>query len=232
MCEESYGLSPQQGDTRIVVEPQQNLLSNNDHLAGHIRKRLDSLGIHAINLMGSPGSGKTALLEALIDQCPGGNLSELAVLEGDLATNRDADRILAKGVKAQQITTGSTCHLSASMVAEALIGVSLEGVKTLFIENVGNLVCPSKFALGTHLNVVAVSIPEGDDKPVKYPVMIRAANLVVLTKADLLPHFDFDMVRCRQEIAQINHHAQVLVTSAKTGEGIEELWQLLAQSGA
>ncbi len=224
MCEQT--VSPQQGATRIVVDPQQSLFSNNDHLAGHIRKRLDTLGIRGINLMGSPGSGKTALLETLIDQYTG-ELSELTVLEGDLATNRDADRILAKGVRAQQITTGSACHLSASLVAEALIGVSLEGVKTLFIENVGNLVCPSKFALGTHLNVVAVSIPEGDDKPVKYPVMIRAANIVVLTKADLLPHFDFNMERCRQEIYQINHHAQVLVTSAKTGEGVGELWQVL-----
>lgn len=224
MCEEIHG--HQHEADRLIVDPQQNLLSKNDHLAGHIRKRLDALGIRGINLMGSPGSGKTALLEALIDQYPG-TLAELAVLEGDLATNRDTDRILAKGVRAQQITTGSACHLSASLVAEALIGVSLEGVKTLFIENVGNLVCPSKFALGTHLNVVAVSIPEGDDKPVKYPVMIRAANIVVLTKTDLLPHFDFDLERCRQEIHQINHHAQVLVTSAKTGDGIGELWQAM-----
>lgn len=226
MCEEIH--SHQHSGHRLVVEPQQNLLSNNDHLAGHIRKRLDSLGIRGINLMGSPGSGKTALLETLIDYYPGGNLAELAVLEGDLATHRDADRILAKGVKAQQITTGSACHLSAALVAEALIGVSLEGVKTLFIENVGNLVCPSKFALGTHINVVVVSIPEGDDKPVKYPVMIRAADIVALTKTDLLPHFDFNMERCRQEIHQINHHARVLVTSAKTGEGIKEMWQALA----
>ena len=225
MCEETH--SHQHSGSRILVEPQQSLLSNNDHLAGHIRKRLDSLGIRGINLMGSPGSGKTALLEAMIDQYPQDDLSELAVLEGDLATNRDADRILAKGVKAQQITTGSACHLSASLVAEALIGVSLEGVKTLFIENVGNLVCPSKFALGTHINVVAVSIPEGDDKPIKYPVMIRAADIVVLTKTDLLPHFDFNMGRCRQEIQQINHHVRVLVTSAKSGEGIKELWQEL-----
>ncbi|MBW6510279.1 MAG: hydrogenase nickel incorporation protein HypB [Desulfuromonadales bacterium] len=225
MCEETH--SHQHSGHRLVVEPQQSLLSNNDHLAAHIRKRLDNLGIRGINLMGSPGSGKTALLEALIDQYPHGNLAELAVLEGDLATSRDADRINNRGVKAQQITTGSACHLSASMVAEALIGVSLEGVKTLFIENVGNLVCPSKFALGTHKNVVAVSIPEGDDKPIKYPVMIRVADIVVLTKADLLPHFDFNVERCRQEIEQINHHAQVLVTSAKTGEGISELWQEL-----
>lgn len=229
MCEETH--RHHHSGHRLVVEPQQNLLSNNDHLASHIRKRLDGLGIRGINLMGSPGSGKTALLEALIDNYPGSNLAELAVLEGDLATNRDADRILAKGVKAQQITTGSACHLSAALVAEALIGVSLEGVKILFIENVGNLVCPSKFALGTHINVVAVSIPEGDDKPVKYPVMIRAADIVVLTKVDLLPHFDFNMERCRQEIHQINHHARVLVTSAKTGEGIKEVWQELAYTG-
>jgi len=227
MCEEIHSHTHHHEGNRLIVEPQQSLLSNNDHLAGHIRKRLDNLGIRGINLMGSPGSGKTALLETLIDQYPGNNLAELAVLEGDLATNRDADRILAKGVKAQQITTGSACHLSASLVAEALIGVSLEGVKTLFIENVGNLVCPSKFTLGTHINVVAVSIPEGDDKPIKYPVMIRVADIVVLTKADLLPHFDFNVERCKQEILQINHHARVLVTSAKTGEGIKELWQEL-----
>lgn len=226
MCEEIHGHTHQHDGSRIIIDHEQSLFSNNEHLAGHIRKRLDSLGIRGINLMGSPGSGKTALLEALIDNYDG-ELAELAVLEGDLATHRDADRILAKGVRAQQITTGSTCHLSASLVAEALIGVSLDAVKTLFIENVGNLVCPSKFALGTHLNVVAISIPEGDDKPIKYPVMIRAADIVVLTKSDLLPHFDFHMGRCKQEIHQINHHAQVLVTSAKTGEEISELWRAL-----
>lgn len=223
MCE----METPAGTTRVMVEHEQNLLSKNDHLAGHIRNRLDSLGIRGINLMGSPGSGKTALLEALIEHYPGDRLAELAVLEGDLATHRDADRINARGVRAEQICTGSACHLSATLVAEALIGVSLDRVKTLFIENVGNLVCPSKFALGTHLNLVAISIPEGDDKPIKYPVMIRAADLVVLTKTDLLPYFDFDVERCCGEIGQINHHARILMTSAKTGEGIAGLWQAL-----
>ncbi len=210
------------------VENLQKVLSKNDREADKIRKRLDTSRIFGINIMGSPGSGKTALLESMIANYSG-NLSELAVLEGDLDTERDADRIRNKGVQAHQICTSSACHLSAAMITTALDEFSLDGVRTLFIENVGNLVCPSKFALGTHLNLVTISIPEGDDKPIKYPVMIRSTDLVVFTKTDLLPYFDFDLQRCRREIEEINPRAIILETAAKTDFGIEAVWQQLAK---
>ncbi|PLX99142.1 MAG: hydrogenase accessory protein HypB [Desulfuromonas sp.] len=215
-------------DNSKAVEDMRSLLHKNDEVAAQTRKWLDSRQIFGINLMGSPGSGKTTLLESLID-CYQGDLAELAVLEGDLETNRDADRIAGKGVQAEQICTGSVCHLSASMVAEALEKLSLPGVNTLFIENVGNLVCPSKFALGTHLNIVAVSVPEGDDKPIKYPVMIRTADIVVITKTDLLPYFNFNLERCRREIQEINPQAIILETAATNATGIEELWRCIGE---
>lgn len=206
------------------VKNLQNLLTRNDQEADEVRQRLDVGKIFGINIMGSPGSGKTTLLEALIDNY-NGKLSELAVLEGDLDTTRDADRIRNKGVAAHQICTGSVCHLSAAMITTALDKFPLQGVQTLFIENVGNLVCPSKFSLGTHLNVVTISIPEGDDKPIKYPVMIRSTDLVIFTKTDLLPHFDFDLQRCRQEIKELNPQAIILETAATTDSDIKTVWK-------
>ena len=212
-----------------TVENLQNLLQKNADVAALTRKKLDRAQVFGVNIMGSPGSGKTTLLEGLIEHFPD-DLSALAVLEGDLETSRDADRITGKGVRAQQICTGSVCHLSAAMVAEVLENFSLSGVRFLFVENVGNLVCPSKFALGTHLNIVAVSIPEGDDKPIKYPVMIRMADLVVLTKTDLLPYFDFNLERCCREIGEINPRATILRTDARSGSGFPELWQAIREA--
>jgi hydrogenase nickel incorporation protein HypB len=148
----------------------------------------------AVNLMSSPGAGKTSLLEATIEAL--GDELRIAVIEGDLETENDAERIRAKGVEAIQIATGSACHLDAHMVHDALHRLDLTGVDILFIENVGNLVCPASFDLGQHRNVTLLSVPEGDDKPAKYPVMFRAADLVLLTKADLLPVLDdFDPTR-------------------------------------
>ncbi|MEY6433655.1 hydrogenase nickel incorporation protein HypB [Thioalkalicoccus limnaeus] len=162
-----------------------NLLDENDHQAAHNREHLDRRGILAINLMSSPGAGKTSLLEATLGAL--GPTLRIAVIEGDLETENDADRIRAKGVPAVQITTGSACHLDAHMVHRALHELDLDGLDLLFIENVGNLVCPASFDLGHHRNVALISVPEGDDKPAKYPVMFRAADLVLCTKSDLLP---------------------------------------------
>jgi hydrogenase nickel incorporation protein HypB len=167
-----------------IVEVVQDLLEANDRLAAHNRAHFDSHGVLAINLMSSPGSGKTALLEATIVALR--DRYRMAVIEGDLETENDAARIRAHGVPAIQITTGTACHLDARLVHQALHDLPLAGLDLLFIENVGNLVCPASFDLGQHLNVTLLSVTEGDDKPAKYPVIFRASDLVVLSKADLL----------------------------------------------
>ena len=171
-------------DGRAAVTVLKSLLSENDHQAAHNREHFDGQGVLALNLMSSPGAGKTSLLEATIEALAG--TLRIAVIEGDLETENDAQRIRAKGVPAVQIATGSACHLDAHMVHEALHRLDLNGVDLLFIENVGNLVCPASFDLGQHRNVTLLSVPEGDDKPAKYPVMFRAADLVLCTKSDLL----------------------------------------------
>jgi hydrogenase nickel incorporation protein HypB len=173
-------------DGRAAVEVLQSLLGENDHQAAHNRYHFDHHGVLAVNLMSSPGAGKTSLLEATIEAL--GEGLRIAVIEGDLETENDAERIRAKGVEAIQIATGSACHLDAHMVHDALHRLDLTGVDILFIENVGNLVCPASFDLGQHRNVTLLSVPEGDDKPAKYPVMFRAADLVLLTKTDLLAY--------------------------------------------
>ncbi|MEA3640516.1 MAG: hydrogenase nickel incorporation protein HypB [Lamprobacter sp.] len=181
-------------DGRAAVEVLTSLLDENDHQALHNREHFDSHGVLALNLMSSPGAGKTSLLEATIDALQ--DELRIAVIEGDLETENDAERIRAKGVPAIQIATGSACHLDAHMVHDALHRLDLADIDLLFIENVGNLVCPASFDLGQHRNVTLLSVPEGDDKPAKYPVMFRAADLVLLSKADLLPVLDdFDPAR-------------------------------------
>ena len=171
-----------------VVDVVQDLLAANDRTASHNRSHFDEHGVLVINLMSSPGSGKTALLEATILALRARH--RIAVIEGDLETENDAERIRACGVPALQITTGTACHLDATMVHQALHRMPLADVDLLFIENVGNLVCPASFDLGQHLNVTLLSVTEGDDKPAKYPVIFRASDLVVLSKADLLPVLD------------------------------------------
>jgi hydrogenase nickel incorporation protein HypB len=163
-----------------------SLLAHNDRQAEANRQRLDQYGVLTVNLMSSPGSGKTSLLEATIKALQGS--LRLGVIEGDLETENDADRIRALGVPAHQITTGTACHLDAHLVAKALDHLDLDALDVLFIENVGNLVCPASFDLGHHRNVTLLSVTEGDDKPAKYPVMFRAADVMLLTKTDLLEH--------------------------------------------
>ena len=166
---------------REAVTVLKSLLSENDHQAQHNREHFDQHGVLAINLMSSPGSGKTALLEATIEALKDSDLS-IAVVEGDLETENDAERIRAHGIPAIQITTGSACHLDAHMVHDALHQIDLDTIDILFIENVGNLVCPASFDLGHHHNITLLSTTEGDDKPAKYPVMFRKADLVMLSK--------------------------------------------------
>lgn len=207
-------------DAGEPVEVLQGLLDANDRVASHNRDHLDDHAVLAINLMSSPGAGKTALLEATIDAL-GGEYS-IAVIEGDLETENDAARIRSKGIPAIQICTGSACHLDAHMVHSALHRLKLDELDIVFIENVGNLVCPASFDLGQHLSVTMLSTPEGDDKPAKYPVMFRAADLVLVSKTDLLDVLqDFDPAQAESCVRQLASEAPVLPVSARTGSGLE-----------
>jgi hydrogenase nickel incorporation protein HypB len=206
---------------REAVSVLHGLLHENDHTAAHNREHFDRHNVLVVNLMSSPGAGKTSLLEATIEALDG-NL-RMAVIEGDLETENDASRIRARGVEAVQITTGSACHLDAHMVHDALHHMQLDGLDILFIENVGNLVCPASFDLGQHHNVTLLSVPEGDDKPAKYPVMFRAADLMLLSKADLLPVLDdFRPENARRYLRELANPAPVIELSAKTGAGLDQ----------
>ena len=170
-------------------------------------------------IIGGPnGAGKTTLLEATIDT----KEIKLAVIEGDLETNQDADRIIAKGAIAHQISTGQACHLDAFMVHEGLHHIPIEGLDVVFVENVGNLVCPASYDVGTHFNVVLLSVPEGDDKPAKYPVMFRTADVLLITKCDLLPYFDFSIEKAVREARKLNPKVDVIEIDSKSGKGIDQ----------
>ncbi len=196
------------------VEVLEGLLSENNHQAAHNRAHFNEHDLLVINLMSSPGAGKTALLEASIDALK--DEFSIAVIEGDLETENDAERIRAKGVPAHQISTGTACHLDAHMVHDALHHMTLDNADILFIENVGNLVCPASFDLGQHLNVILLSVTEGDDKPVKYPVMFRAADAVLVTKTDLMPYMDdFSIDRVKAHMRNLASDAPVIALSAK-----------------
>ncbi|MGB5259592.1 MAG: hydrogenase nickel incorporation protein HypB [Gammaproteobacteria bacterium] len=216
-------------DGREAISVLRNLLHENDHTAAHNRQHFDQHGVLAVNLMSSPGAGKTALLEATIKHLA--NDLSIAVIEGDLETENDAERIRRHGIPAVQITTGSACHLDAHMVHDALHQLDLSALDIVFIENVGNLVCPASFDLGQHANVALLSVPEGDDKPAKYPVMFRAADLVVLSKCDLLPVLDdFSTDKARRHVRELANPADVIELSSKTGVGMTQwLDWILAQ---
>ncbi len=210
------------GDPDVVpVEVRESLLAGNDRTADHNRQHFAAQGVMAINLMGSPGSGKTALLEATAARLDG--RQRLAALSGDLATDRDAARLARAGIPSLSITTGSACHLDARLVHEALHELPWQEARWLFIENVGNLVCPAIYDLGQEANVVALSVTEGEDKPLKYPVMFHKADLVVLTKVDLLPHLPGVEIEVIEDaLARTMPEPRVIRASAVTGEGIDE----------
>ncbi len=201
-----------------LLTVEQDLLSKNNQFADSNRRLLAARGVFAVNLVSSPGSGKTTLLvktaSALKDELP------LAVVEGDQQTSQDVQRIRAVGVPAIQINTGKGCHLDAHMVGHALEHLELEKNSVLFIENVGNLVCPAAFDLGEAHKIVIISVTEGEDKPLKYPDMFAAADLMLVNKIDLLPHVDFDVARCIQYATRVNPAISVLQLSATSGEGL------------
>jgi hydrogenase nickel incorporation protein HypB len=205
---------------KVSVEVHDRILSVNDRTAAHNREHFVEGGVFAVNLMGSPGAGKTAVLEATARSLAG--KARIGAIAGDLETERDADRLRAAGVPAAAITTGSACHLDAEMVHKALHGFPWRELGYLFVENVGNLVCPAIYDLGQAVNVVALSVTEGEDKPLKYPVMFRKADLVLLTKVDLLPHLDVRVEAVLDALARVMPRPEAIRISARTGEGVPE----------
>jgi len=198
-----------------VVE---KIFSANDRLAQGNQVLLDTHGILGINLMASPGAGKTSLIEATIDAL--GNRLRLGAIDGDIATSLDADRVAARGIPAVQINTGGNCHLDANMLKTALPDLPLPQMDLLLVENVGNLVCPANFKIGTHLNVVIASTPEGDDKPYKYPPMFTGVDVLIINKIDLLPYLDFDLDYFKRGVAALNPDVVSFEVSCKSGQGI------------
>jgi hydrogenase nickel incorporation protein HypB len=209
------------GDPKVVpFEVHERILAGNDRVARHNREHFHDHNVVAVNLMGSPGAGKTAILEATA-RALGGD-AKLGVLAGDLATDNDARRIRAAGILAESITTGSACHLDADMVHKGLHQLPWRSLDYLFIENVGNLVCPAVYDLGQHVNVVALSITEGEDKPLKYPLMFRKADLVLVTKIDLLPLLNVSLDELERNLAAVMQTPRMLKVSATKGTGIAD----------
>lgn len=210
-----------------LIEIETSILSKNDGYAESNRRVLNALGAFALNLVSSPGSGKTTLLCATINRLKG---TPLAVIEGDQQTSNDADRIRATGARAIQVNTGKGCHLDAHMVGHAMDHLHLQMQSLLFIENVGNLVCPAAFDLGEDAKVAILSVTEGEDKPLKYPDMFTAARLAILNKVDLAPHCDADLDAYEANLRRVNPQIEILRLSARTGEGMDA-WVSWLQAG-
>ena len=208
------------GDHELVpVELHEKILAGNDRAARHNRAHFVEGGVLALNLMGSPGAGKTAVLEATARAAaPKG--WRLGAVSADLATDNDARRLEKAGIPSKAITTGQACHLDAELVHRALHGFPWRGTDVFFIENVGNLVCPAIYDLGQAANVVVLSVTEGEDKPLKYPVMFKAADLVLVTKCDLVPHLDVDLAKVHDALARVMPRPKAIEVSAKTGQGL------------
>jgi len=214
----------------MKVSVVRNVLEANDRLAQELKSLFAKGGVLALNLMSSPGAGKTSLLErTLADLAPE---FKMAVIEGDLQTDNDARRVAATGAQAVQINTEGGCHLSSSQVMEALKQLDLEGLDILFIENVGNLVCPAEFDLGEDAKVTLLSVTEGDDKPEKYPLMFNLSEAALINKVDLLPYVDFDMERARRFMRALNKDMPIFDVSCRTGQGLEDWYGWLRNKRA
>ncbi len=204
----------------MEIKVYRDLMGENDRWAAEIRSLLARHGVRMINLIGSPGCGKTRLIEASVESLRAH--LRLAVLEGDVETTRDAERLARLGIPVSQLLTGGACHLEAKLVHRALCDLPLAELDLIIIENVGNLVCPAEFDIGEEAKVAVLSVAEGEDKPLKYPLLFREARVVVLTKTDLLPHLTFDRDLCVRFIRQINGRLDVLPVSAIKGTGIDQ----------
>ncbi|QJA06173.1 hydrogenase nickel incorporation protein HypB [Thermosulfurimonas marina] len=214
------------GERSLRVEVAREILSRNKEVAERNRAWFQRLGVKAVNLVGSPGAGKTTLIEATARALSG---RRLAVIEGDPETRRDAERLESLGIPVAAVTTGGVCHLDAAMVHRAFHELAGPPPEILFIENVGNLLCPADFDLGEELSVVVLSVTEGEDKPEKYPQAFRRARALVLTKLDLLPYVDFDPEKVAERARRINPEIEIFRVSARTGEGLEEWVKFLLE---
>lgn len=203
---------------RVLVE--KKILGENDRIAGELRERFRASGLLCVNLISSPGAGKTSLLERTLEHMP--RAARVAVLTGDIRTDNDAIRLARFGFPVTQITTGGTCHLDARMIERALAGRPLDALDLLLIENVGNLVCPASFDLGEAAKIVVLSVTEGEDKPLKYPAIFLKSELLVLNKTDLLPYVPFDRVRARENARLVNPRIAIVEVSCTTGLGLDE----------
>lgn len=213
------------GERKVTVSVEEALLAENDRLAQRNREWFRSLGLKVVNLVGSPGAGKTSLIEATAHGLSG---KRLAVIEGDPETRRDAERLSTLGIPVAAITTGGVCHLDARMVHRAFHELESSRPEILFIENVGNLLCPADFDLGENFTVVVLSVTEGHDKPEKYPQAFRRAKALVITKVDLLPYVDFDPEKAAGLARKVNPKISVFPLSVKTGEGLSSWLEFLS----
>jgi hydrogenase nickel incorporation protein HypB len=203
----------------IKIQVLNNILEMNDSYAAENRRIFEANNSFSINMMSSPGSGKTTLLERTLERI---DPAQVAIIEGDMQTTKDAERLERFGCQILQISTGNACHLDGKMIHDAAKELDLKGVRLLVIENVGNLVCPAEFRVGEDAKVVVLSVTEGEDKPLKYPLMFREAAICIFNKIDLLPYLDFSLEEARENARQINPQLKFLETSCKTGEGLEE----------
>lgn len=208
-----------------ILEIKQSVFKNNDDRADKLRKELKDKGVFLLNLMSSPGSGKTTTLMATINALK--DKVKIGVMEADIDSDVDAKKIASTGVKSIQLHTGGMCHLDAEMTRQGVEGLDTDDVELAILENVGNLVCPAEFDTGASKNAAILSVPEGDDKPLKYPLMFSVCDVVLINKIDVLPYFDFDMEKCKEYIKMRNPNAKVIPICAKTGEGIDEWTQWL-----
>ncbi|HMV32014.1 MAG TPA: hydrogenase nickel incorporation protein HypB [Gemmatimonadales bacterium] len=209
-----------------TIDVRERVMAKNDELATVVRQRLQASGVPSFNLVSSPGSGKTSLLERTLETL--GEELGIAVMTGDVQTQNDADRLARRTERlVQAVVTGGACHLDAAQVTAALEAIDLERTRLLFIENVGNLVCPASWDLGETAKIVVLSVTEGEDKPLKYPKMFRMARYAVLNKIDLLPHLDFDLDLAVRYAREINPELRFFFTSARSGEGLDEWFQFL-----
>lgn len=226
MCKECGCGDDNSENSGRVIEIGREILEENSHYAMHNREYLDGLGITMFNIVGSPGAGKTAILERTIPALSG--VKKVAVIEGDVETSLDKQRIEKLGVKCYQINTHGVCHLDAKMVHDALHELELDGTyDAVFVENVGNLVCPADFPLGERFRVVVLSVPEGDDKPEKYPQIFSTADVVVVNKIDLLDFSMFNLELCKKRVYRVNPKAQFIAVSSLTGIGFDEWFNWL-----
>ena len=203
-----------------ILEIKQSVFKNNDEQADKLRRELKEKGVFLLNLMSSPGAGKTTTLKATIAALK--DKVKIGVMEADIDSDVDAKRIAETGVKAIQLHTGGMCHLDAEMTRQGLDGLETGDVELAILENVGNLVCPAEFDTGAVKNAMILSVPEGDDKPLKYPLVFSICDVVVINKIDVLPYFDFDAEKCKEYIKRRNPNAKVFMICAKTGEGVDE----------